>query len=104
MLTTADPTLKRRSLNSSSGSMGWRARCCHLSRTAPNTTAIAKAASTGTDVQPCSGPSMMPYISAVMATMERPAPAGSRRRGRSSRDRGSHSAMTIITTATTGTL
>ena len=60
MVTTAEPMLKRRSANNSSGSMGWRARICQATSTAPKTIATAKADSTAADVQPCSGPSMMP--------------------------------------------
>ena len=101
---TADPTEKRRSANSSSGSIGWRARRCHAIRAAAKTAATANPAKITGEPQPCSGPSMMAYTTAVTATMDRAAPAGSSGGVSGSRDRGSHTHTAAMTSATTGTL
>ena len=59
-VTTALPTLMRRSLNRCRGSMGWVDRASQAMKPMSPTAARAKAISTPPLVQPISGPSMIP--------------------------------------------
>ena len=88
VVTTALPTLNRRSEKNVSGSIGCGATRSHRTKPTRKTRATANEPTTTPFVQPRSGPSMMPNSSAVSPTSDSTAPRGSSGVASSSRERG----------------
>ena len=88
VVTTALPTLNRRSEKNDSGNIGCGATRCQRMKPTMKTRATANAPTTRPSDQPRSGPSMMPNSKAVSPTSESTAPRGSSGVAASSRERG----------------
>ena len=73
----AEAALKRGFLKKRMSSIGWSECSSHQAKAARNPSPIAKAASTGVDVQPLSGPSMRAKSRPKRPTIDRTEPMGS---------------------------
>ena len=96
------PVENGRTLNSRGSSIGFEIESSYRTKSAPPTTNAAKPASVAGDVHPSSGPSITANTSPTSATTESTAPIGSSAVWPGSRDVGTNSTVSTISSTTMG--